>query len=609
MRLSRCLSLLALGLAAAGYAQAAVEVTHAIALHGTPKYPANFQAFAYANPNAPKGGDIRLSGFGTFDSLNPFINKGVSADDVSRIYDSLTTQSLDEPFTAYGLLAEKIERDPADSSWIIYHLNPKARFSDGKPVTAQDVIFTFETIRRDGDPSYKHYYADVTGVEALDKGRVKFTFRSQNNRELPLIVGQMPILPQHYWDKRNFNTANLDIPVGSGPYIITKIDPGRSIVFTRNPNYWAQNLPVSRGEHNFNSITYTYYRDTTVSMEGFKAGQYDWRLETKAKDWATAYNFPAVTQGNVKRLAQAHQNSTGMQAFVYNTRRPMFQDVRVREALGYAFDFEWTNKTIFNSAYKRTESFYSNSELAATGLPGKDELAVLEPYRSKLPASVFGPAYKAPKTDGSGNNRQNLLKAQQLLAAAGWTVKNGKLVDKNNTQLSFELLLAQPEFERIVQPFRQNLARLGVDMKIRSIDIPQYVNRVRNFDFDMVVGGYPESLSPGNEQRDFWGSKAADQPGSRNLAGIKSPVVDALVDQIIAAPDRTQLVSRVRALDRVLLAGYYVIPQYHINTFRIAYWDIFDRPKTVPRYASGFDYWWVNPERLTKIRALQGAGK
>ncbi|MDP2227135.1 MAG: extracellular solute-binding protein [Moraxellaceae bacterium] len=586
-------------------AQAAVETTHAISLHGKPAYPAGFKAFSYVNPAAPKGGDIRLYDLGSFDSLNPFINKGNAAN-VTRIYDSLTTASLDEPFTRYGLLAEKIERDPDDASWVTYHLNPAARFSDGKPVTAADVVFTFDIIRKEGDPSYKAYFADVTKVEALDTRRVKFTFRDANNRELPLIVGELSILPKHYWEKRNFNSTSLDIPVGSGPYIISRVDAGRSITYTLNPDYWGKELPVNRGHNNFNSITTVYYRDTTVAFEGFKAGQYDFRVENRAKTWATEYNFPATRNGLVKKNAQPHQNSSGMQGFGFNLRRPIFQDVKVREALGLAFDFEWSNRTLFNMAYTRTDSYFSNSELGAKGSPSAAELTLLEPFRAQLPASVFAAVQPPPKTDGSGNARAQLLKAQQLLASAGWTIKNGKLVNAQNQPMAFEILLAQPEFERIVQPFRQNLARLGIDMRIRIVDVSQYVERMRRFDYDMTVVSFAQSQSPGNEQRDFWSSQAADTAGSRNSLGIKNPAVDKLVDHIIAAPSREALVTATRALDRVLLANHYVIPHFHVNAYRLAYWDFLERPATSPRYSLGFDTWWVNPQKLQRIRAAQG---
>jgi microcin C transport system substrate-binding protein len=602
--LLRSLALMLLACASAG-SLASTEISNAIALHGKPRYPADFKAFDYVNPDAPKGGDVRLEAMGTFDSLNPFINKGVPAAGITTIYDTLTIKADDEPFTQYGLLAEKIEQDPADKSWIIYHLNPKARFSDGKPVTAADVVFSFDIIRKDGDPQYRAYYADITKVEALDTQRVKFTFKKGENPELKLIVGQLQILPRHFWAKRNFNSTGLEIPVGSGPYVISKIDNGRSITYTRNPAYWGADLPVNRGRDNFNSMTYIYFRDSTVSLEAFKAGQFDYRVELKAKTWAVDYNFPAFTSGMVKKLLIKNENPAGMQAFAFNLRRPLFQDIRVRQALGYAYDFEWANKTMFYNAYTRSDSFFANSELAARGAPSKEEAAILEPFRKQLPASVFGAPPLPPKTDGSGNIRGNLVQAQKLLAEAGWQIKNGKLTDKNGKVFAFEIIIAQPELERLINPFRQNLARLGIDMKIRVVDVPQYIERERKFDFDMTTMRAPQSLSPGNEQRNFWGSSYADQAGSNNTMGIKNPVVDALIDQIIAAPSREQLVYRTRALDRVLLSGYYVIPQYYLGADRVAVWDFFERPKISPRYAIGLDTWWINPKKQADIRSRQ----
>lgn len=585
---------------------AATEISHAIALHGQPALAANFSAFTYANPNAPKGGELRLASIGGFDSTNPFIDKGNAIDGTQYLYDSLTKASLDEPFTRYGLLAEKIEHDPEDASWIIYHLNPNARFSDGKPVTADDVAFTFNLLKKEGAAGLKNYYGDIEKIEALDKARVKFSFKSKTNRELGLIVGEQAILPKHFWAKRDFNATNLEIPIGSGPYVLAKVDAGRSIVYQRNPNYWAANLPVNKGRYNFDTISYISYRDMTVALEGFKAGQYDFRAENSAKNWATQYNFPAIKQGNVKKEMPVDLTPQGMQGFLYNIRKPLFQDVRVRQALAYAFDFEWSNRALFHNAYTRTTSYFANSELAATGLPKGDELALLTPYRKQLPDSVFSSVYQPPKTDGSGNNRTNLMIAQKLLTSAGWTVQNGKLTNSKKEVFSFEMLLAQPEFERIVQPFKQNLARLGIDMNIRVVDIPQYINRQRNFDFDMVVGSFAQSLSPGNEQRGFFGSKAADTNSSRNLIGIKDPVIDALIEKIIAATTREQLVTATRALDRVLLAGYYVIPHFHIRNHRIAYWNYLEQPSIKPKYDLGLDFWWANAQKAKKIRAAQG---
>nr|HQV22920.1 extracellular solute-binding protein [Agitococcus sp.] len=404
----------------------------------------------------------------------------------------------------------------------------------------------------------------------------------------------------------DFNATNLDIPLGSGPYILSKVDAGRSITYKRNPNYWAANLPVNKGRYNFDTITYISYRDMTVALEGFKAGQYDYRQENSAKNWATQYDFPAIKKGLVKKETPPDLTPQGMQGFIYNTRRPLFQDVRVRQALAYAFDFEWSNRALFHNAYTRTNSYFANSELAATGLPKGEELALLNQYRKDLTAIVFRTPYQAPKTDGSGNNRASLMIAQQILSKAGWNIKDGKLTNAKNEVFKFEMLLAQPEFERIVQPFKQNLERLGIEMSIRVIDIPQYINRQRDFDFDMVVGSFPQSLSPGNEQRGYFGSKAADTNSSRNLIGIKHPVVDALIEKIIAARSREELVTATRALDRVLLAGYYVIPHYHIRNERLAYWNYLEQPNIKPKYGLGLDFWWSNPQKFSKIRAAQG---
>lgn len=585
---------------------AAIITGNAIALHGAPALPAGFKSFAYARADAPKGGELRLRALGTFDSTNPFINKGNPVEGTDYLYDSLTVQALDEPFTRYGLLAEKIERDPEDPSWITFHLNPAARFSDGAPVTAEDVVFTFDLIRKEGAPNLRNYYSEISKVEALDKQRVKFTFKNKNNRELPLIVGELSILPRHYWSKRAFNSTNLDIPLGSGPYTLTKLDPGKSATYTRNPKYWAANLPVNRGKFNFDSIKYVYYQDITVSFEGFKAGQYDFLLESKAKTWATEYQFPAVRQGLVKKFEQVNLNPAGMQGFVYNLRRPLFQDRRVREALAYAFDFEWSNRNLFFNAYTRSQSYFDNSELAAKGLPSPAELTLLNPFKSQLPPEVFTKAYQAPKSDGTGNIRPGLMAGQNLLQAAGWRITDGKLLNARKEPFRFEILLVQPEFVRVVEPFVKNLSRLGIEVTIRNVDSSQYINREREFDFDMVVGGFPQSLSPGNEQRGYWGSQAAGMAGSHNISGIKSPVVDALVDKIVSARTREELVTATRALDRVLLWNHLVIPHYHNRSYRIAYWDFLAQPAVKPKYAVGLDFWWVDPARQARVRAAQG---
>lgn len=590
-------------LAGAIGAQAGVEISHAIALHGKPALSARFTHFPFANPDAPVAGKLRLDATGTFDSLNAFINKGVPAEGLGRIYDSLTVASPDEPFTRYGLLAKRIEHDPEDASWIIYHLHPQARFSDGQPVRAVDVVETFRLIKSQGAPAYQAYFADVKRVRALSPLSVRFDFVSKNNRELPLIIGEMSILPWHYWRHRAFNKTSLDIPVGSGPYTIASIDPGRRITYARNPNYWGWSLPVNRGLNNFQEVSYRYYRDASIAFEAFKAGQYDIRLENKAKTWATEYQFPAVTSGQVIRIEQAHENPSGMQGFLFNTRRAPLNDLRVRQAISLAFDFEWSNRALFYQAYRRTHSYFANSELAAVGLPGTAELRLLKPYRQQLPQTVFGRAIQAPVSKGDGYNRENLLVAQALLKAAGWHLQDGKRVNAQGQALTLEILLVQPEFERITQPFKRNLARLGITLNIRILDAAQYIERLRQFDYDLTVGGFPASSSPGNELWSFWGSAAASTPGSRNLTGLKSPVVDALISRITGAHDRQQLVNAVRALDRVLRAQWLVVPHYHTPVYRIAAWNRFSRPARQPRYGDGLDTWWLD---AAKVQQLDG---
>jgi microcin C transport system substrate-binding protein len=592
------MALLALGRdAALQAADSRVTTVHGLSLFGNLKYPPTFKHFDYVNPDAPKGGEVRLAAIGTFDSLNPFVLKGVSAVGIGQIFDTLTVASTDEASTEYGLVAESVEV-PADRSWVAFTLRPEAKFHDGSPITVDDVIWTLQALKTKGHPFYRSYYSQVAKAEAVGSRKVKFTFAPGENRELPLITGQMPVLSKAYWSKRDFEKTTLEPPLGSGPYRVESVDPGRSITYRRVKDYWAAKLPVRVGHDNFDVIRYDYYRDTTVALEAFKAGQYDFRQENVAKNWATAYNTPAVAQGLIKKEEIPNQVPTGMQAFVFNTRRPVFQDRRVRQALGYAFDFEWANKNLFYGAYARTKSYFSNSELASSGLPSPEELKVLEPFRAQLPPDLFTKPYEPSKTDGSGDIRGNLREALALLKDAGWTVQGGKLVNaKSGGPLQFEVLLSDPSFERITLPFAKNLERLGVTARVRTVDTAQYQNRVDNFDFDMTVAVWPESLSPGNEQTDNWVSERAGEPGSRNLAGVRDPVVDKLVGLVISAPDRESLIARTRALDRVLLWGFYVIPHWHIQNFRVAYWDKFDRPRVAPKYALGFEGWWVDAKK------------
>jgi microcin C transport system substrate-binding protein len=557
-----------------------------------PKYPANFNHFDYVNPDAPKGGTLRQAGFGGFDSLNPFINKGVPADDIGMIYDTLTRHGLDEPFTEYGLLAEKIEKAP-DNAWVRFYLRPEARFHDGQPVTAEDVKFSFDTLMSKGAPMYRGYYADVEKVEVEGPRRVRFVFKQAGNRELPLIVGQLPILPKHWWAERDFSKGNLDIPLGSGPYKVANVQAGRSIRYERVKDWWGKDLPVNRGFYNFDILQTDYYRDNTVALEALKAGQFDYWLETSAKNWATAYNTEAVANGQLVKEEIANHNPTGMQGFVFNTRRPLFNDRRVREALGLLFDFEWANRQLFNGAYTRTRSYFDNSELASIGLPSADELKLLEPLREQIPTQVFNDEYHPSVTDGSGIIREQQRRAYQLLQEAGWRIDGDQMLDSTGKPVSFEFLLAQTEFERVLLPYKRNLADLGIELVIRRVDVSQYINRLRSRDYDLIVGGFGQSNSPGNEQREYWHSSSADNPGSRNFIGLKDPAVDKLVDGLINADSRQSLIAHTRALDRVLLWGYYVVPNWHIKTWRVAYWNRFEHPKVTPQYDIGLHTWWA----------------
>ncbi|MAB99797.1 MAG: hypothetical protein CMK71_17290 [Pseudomonadaceae bacterium] len=587
--LGHCSAVLLLSLAS--IVQAAPQ--HALTLYGeAPKYPADFKHFDYVNPDAPKGGTLRQAGFGGFDSLNPFINKGVSADDLGLMYDTLTTHSLDEPFSEYGLVAEKIEKAP-DNSWVRFFLRKEARFNDGQPLTAEDVKFTFETLMERGAPMYKGYYADVDKVEIEGPHQVRFVFKHAGNRELPLIVGQLPVLPKHYWADKDFARGNLDIPVGSGPYKISEVQAGRSIVYERVKDYWGKDLAVNRGFYNFDKMRIDYYRDNTVALEAMKAGQFDFWLETSAKNWATAYNNSAVANGQLIKEEIRNYNPTGMQGFIFNIRRPLFKDPRVREALGLLFDFEWANKQLFNGAYTRTDSYFDNSELAAQGLPSPAELKLLEPLREQIPPKVFTDEFINPVTDASGMIRDHQRRAYQLLQEAGWRVVDDKMVDAQGNPVSFEFLLAQTEFERVLLPFKRNLADLGIELVIRRVDVSQYINRLRSRDFDMIVGGFGQSNSPGNEQREYWHSSSADNPGSRNFIGLKDPAIDTLVEGLIKADSRENLINYTRALDRVLLWGHYVIPNWHITTWRVAYWHKLEHPQVTPQYDIGLNTWWV----------------
>jgi len=571
---------------------------HGLAMHGDLKYGPDFTHFEYANPDAPKGGTLRHWGSETFDNLNPHIPRGVAAAGLNLTTVSLLEGSADEPFSTYGGLAESLEV-PEDRSWVIFNLRPEAVWHDGEPITAHDVVFSLDTLISKGYPFYGSYYANVESVEALSDHRVKFTFDMADNRELPLIAGQLTILPRHYWEAegRDFSASTLTPPPGNGPYRIGRIVPGRSIEYVRVTDWWGKDLPVYKGRFNFDRITYEYFRDQTVSLEALFAGQYDYRQEYTAKLWATAYDAPPVRDGRIIKKTIENELPQGFQGFIYNLRRPLFQDRVLRRALDYAFDYEWSNKNFAYDAYTRTRSYFSNSEMEADGLPEGKELEILERFRGQIPEEVFTEEYNPAKSDGSGRNRENLRIARDMLAEAGYVINaDGALIhEETGRKVEFEMLFSNinAAFEKWFQPFRDNLERLGITARIRIVDASQYINRTMAFDYDMVVASFGQSNSPGNEQREYWGSDKADQPGSRNLIGVQDPVVDELVDLIVSAPTREDLVARTRALDRVLQWGFYSIPNWHIPAWRVAYWDKFGQPEFQAPFALGVsDTWW-----------------
>jgi len=585
-------------------AQAGVTRSHAISMLGTPALPQDFPYFPYVNPSAPKGGQLTLSALGSFDNFNRFIVRGTAASDIGRVYDTLLVRSADEPATAYGHLAQTIEI-PDDRMWVAFELRPEARFNDGTPVTAEDVAWTFETLRTQARPYYRQYYADVKDVTVEGPRRVVFHFKSNQNRELPLILGEMPVMPKHWWEGRDFSRPLTDPPLGSGPYRVDNFEFGRNVTYKRVDDWWAKDMPTGKGLYNFDTIRVEYFRDATVALEAFKAGQIDFRLENISKQWATAYDFPAREQGLVKLEAIPHRLPTGMQGFAMNTRRPIFKDRRVREALAWAFDFEWANKNIFYGAYKRDLSYFSNSELASSGIPSGAELALLEPYRDQLPPELFTQPFKLPVTDGSGNNREELHHALTLFKEAGYEVKDRKLVGPDGQPFSFEILLSDPSFERVALPYAQTLAKIGIDAGVRTVDPSQYQHRLDAYDFDMVIETFAQGESPGNEQTAYWTCAAAQQEGGENIIGICNQAVDALVTKVVNASDRDQLITAVHALDRVLLWGWYMVPNWHLDNFRVAYWNKFARPQKPIRAGFLLDNWWVDQ----KLAAETEAGK
>ena len=548
------------------------------------KYRDGFSHFDYVNPNAPKRGELNLSSVGNFDSLNPFILKGISAEGLSELmFETLMTPSMDEPFSQYGLLAEDSTL-AEDGLSVAFRLNPKAKFSDGSAVTADDVKFSFDTLKSDkAHPQYRFYWSDITQAVVVDEQTVRFEF-AKVNPELHLIAGQIPIFSRNWVKDRAFNKLSQVEPLTSGPYKIESYDLGKQISYVRNPGYWARDLPARRGMYNFDRITYKYYRDATVALEAFKAGEFEFNHEFNSKKWATDYVGPRFDSGAIVTNTLPHKNNAGMQGFVFNIRRPIFKDQRVRRAITLALDFEWSNSRLFYNQYKRCDSYFSNSELASSGLPEGDELRLLEPFKTALPAAVFEREWQPPTTKRPASLRKNLREATKLFKAAGWRVKGGVLINDSGEPFRFQVILAQKGFERIMAPFARNLKKLGVEVEYRTVDVALYQQRLESFDFDMVVSSFGQSQSPGNELVGMFHSSAAQQNGSRNLIGINDPVVDALIDKVIYAKDRVALVTAVHALDRVLLNGDYLVPQWYIASHRIAYWDRFGFPQTLPLY-------------------------
>ena len=574
---------------------------HGVSIDGTLKYPPGFSRFDYTAAEATKGGELILHDLGSFDKMNPFTLKGSAPFGLETfIFEPLAVASLDEPFAAYGLIAKDITL-AADKKSVTFTLDEQARFSDGSPVTVEDIKYSLDTLKSDqAHPFYQIYLQDILGAEILDRTKIRFLF-ARPNRELHMIAAQLPVLNKKFYEQYGFNsdseTDTMVPPVGSGPYTITNVNPGKSITYARNPDYWAVDHPTRQGMFNFNTITIKYFKDQIVSVEAFKAGEFDFMVVNIAKQWQRDLNGRRFESGELLKKRFPHKNDAGMQGFVFNTRRALFRDPRVRRALGLGLDFEWINKTLFFDQYTRTNSYFSNSDLAATGLPGPDELKLLIPYKDQLPPEVFTTPLAAPSTKPPSSLRANLRLAKKLLADAGWQVKDGILTDGNGTRFRFEILLVSPSFERVMAPYVKNLAKLGIQASYRTIDPALYSDRVKNFDFDMVVNVFGQSQSPGNEQRDYWSSESAEKKGSRNLAGINSLVVDSLVNAIIYARTQQNLTAACKALDRVLWYGYYVVPNWYLAYHRLAYSAKFEMPQILPLYYSPYQLlysWWIS---------------
>ena len=572
------------------------EKVHGIAMHGTPKYASDFENLDYVNPNAPKGGTVKFGSYGSFDNLNRVAFKGSKAAGLGYVNDTLMRRVWDEAFSLYGLIAEKVEL-PEDRSSITFYLNTNATFHDGSPITREDVLFSLETFQTKGTPNQKKTYGKVIKTELIGNDGIKMIFENNEDKELPLIIaGFLPIIPKKFYENLDVTKTFLDIPLGSGPYQVDSLDPGRQIKYKRVENYWAKDLPVNKGLYNFDKIIYDYYKDSNVLVEAFKVGEYDFRREYNVKRWLSEYDFKAVQNGKVILTEMNNDRPVGMNGLVMNTRRDIFDNRNVRLALSYAYDHEWINKTIYQNAYVRTDSYFDNSPLASSGLPSKNELELLNVWKDEIPAEVFTETFTPPITDGSGNDRKNLLKAKEILEKEGWFVEDGKLV-KDGKEFKFEFLIVSPSDEKIALAYQSNLKKLGITMDVRTVDSSQYQERLLSYDFDMIKRYWGVSLSPGNEQQFYWGSEVGQKDGSRNYPGINSPAVDALIEKLISATNREELTTAIHALDRVLLWGHYVVPLYHSNKDRIAYWDFFEYPDEIPLYGIVIESWWINKDK------------
>ncbi|MDV3441578.1 extracellular solute-binding protein [Pseudomonas otitidis] len=603
----RHLILLLIGLFASAAASATISESHGYAQFGGLKYPANFSHFDWVNPDAPKGGTLRLMAFGTFDTLNPYTFKGTSPVatpnflqyGISELNEPLMVgtgiydPSGDEPASSYGLIASSVEYSE-DRSWVVFNLHPEARFHDGKPITAYDVAFSYRTLVGSGHPQYRTSLQEVERVDILNRHRIRFVLKRAGNPLLILRLGELPVLPQHYWKDRDFKATTFEPPLGSGPYRITQVRPGRGLVFERVKDWWGRDLPVNRGKYNFDRVEVEFYRDANVAFEAFKAGEFDFYIEHQAKNWANSYRFPAVARGDVIRAEIPHQIPTQTQALFMNTRHKVFQDRRVREAMGLMFDFEWTNRALFNNAYLRAASYYPNSEFTATGKPEGQEWLLLSPYRGQLPAQLFTEPFKVPTTDGRGIPRETLRRALGLLGDAGWKLSGQRLLNTRGEPLRFEILLVNPNLERILQPYAENLAGIGIDVTLRTVDRAQYKQRLDHFDYDMILMTLPQSLSPGLEQSLYFHSSQVGVKGSKNYAGVADPVVDALLERLLGARTRDEQVAAGRALDRTLLWQHYSIPNWYLNYHRLAYRNRFAFV-TTPPYTLGLRAWWQKP--------------